>query len=391
MYHRNRRHLSACTAWTPSGAARCCWASSCTPAWPIFPQHDLDRRRRQPTSIGASWPVLRHPPVPDDELLPDRGPVRPYDAGAPGLVRVRQGSGDPHRRPADRLLVPGHGRPSSRSLIWTAAHRNGGSIPDAPPPPPPTYDWTNFPLTHLWFLYVLMLFYAAAADPARAVRDAGPERRLGAGRGQDHRRPDRAVDARRARRAAGRGHVAGRRTGWPSSACRRRTRVWSRTPPPWSGSAWPSVWASCWIVVATCWAGSTAWWPLFTVVAVVSGAAAMILAGGPEPRADGRADRCQGHGGGGDGAGGLSPRPSRPWRCRLRFLSGHSAIRRYLADASYWVYIVHLPLVMVGPGLGAGLGRALVRQAGGDGRSASSPSAWSPMSCWSATASWADG
>jgi peptidoglycan/LPS O-acetylase OafA/YrhL len=30
----------------------------------------------------------------------------------------------------------------------------------------------------------------------------------------------------------------------------------------------------------------------------------------------------------------------------LRFWSGHSALRRYLADASYWIYIVHLPLVM---------------------------------------------
>lgn len=30
----------------------------------------------------------------------------------------------------------------------------------------------------------------------------------------------------------------------------------------------------------------------------------------------------------------------------LRFLSGHSAARRYVADAAYWIYIVHLPLVM---------------------------------------------
>jgi hypothetical protein len=30
----------------------------------------------------------------------------------------------------------------------------------------------------------------------------------------------------------------------------------------------------------------------------------------------------------------------------LRFLSGFSAARRYVADASYWLYIVHLPIVM---------------------------------------------
>src|SRR5664279_3659679 len=30
----------------------------------------------------------------------------------------------------------------------------------------------------------------------------------------------------------------------------------------------------------------------------------------------------------------------------LRFLSGFSATRRYLADASYWLYLIHLPIVM---------------------------------------------
>ena len=30
----------------------------------------------------------------------------------------------------------------------------------------------------------------------------------------------------------------------------------------------------------------------------------------------------------------------------LRFFSGYSAVRRYIADASYWIYIVHLPIVV---------------------------------------------
>jgi peptidoglycan/LPS O-acetylase OafA/YrhL len=30
----------------------------------------------------------------------------------------------------------------------------------------------------------------------------------------------------------------------------------------------------------------------------------------------------------------------------LRFLSGRSAVRRWVADSSYWLYIVHLPIIM---------------------------------------------
>ena len=30
----------------------------------------------------------------------------------------------------------------------------------------------------------------------------------------------------------------------------------------------------------------------------------------------------------------------------LRFLSRQSAVRRYIADASYWIYVVHVPLIM---------------------------------------------
>jgi peptidoglycan/LPS O-acetylase OafA/YrhL len=31
----------------------------------------------------------------------------------------------------------------------------------------------------------------------------------------------------------------------------------------------------------------------------------------------------------------------------LRFLAGFSAARRYLADASYWIYLIHMPIVTV--------------------------------------------
>ena len=30
----------------------------------------------------------------------------------------------------------------------------------------------------------------------------------------------------------------------------------------------------------------------------------------------------------------------------MRFLSGYSAARRYIADASYWIYLVHLPIIL---------------------------------------------
>lgn len=40
----------------------------------------------------------------------------------------------------------------------------------------------------------------------------------------------------------------------------------------------------------------------------------------------------------------------------LRFLSGYSAWRRYLADASYWLYIIHLPLVILLQGMVAKYG-----------------------------------
>jgi peptidoglycan/LPS O-acetylase OafA/YrhL len=44
-------------------------------------------------------------------------------------------------------------------IIWAIAVQNGGTLPtDLPPPPAITLQ--TFPLTYLWFLYVLLIFYA---------------------------------------------------------------------------------------------------------------------------------------------------------------------------------------------------------------------------------------
>ena len=46
-------------------------------------------------------------------------------------------------------------------FVWGAAAMNGGTMPSQPAPPP-AIGLATFPLTHLWFLYVLTLFYLAA-------------------------------------------------------------------------------------------------------------------------------------------------------------------------------------------------------------------------------------
>lgn len=61
-------------------------------------------------------------------------------------------------------------------LVWMAAIRNGGAIPtNGPTPPPLTLE--TFPLTHLWFLWVLLILYVAMlvlrAPFAWADRDGG--------------------------------------------------------------------------------------------------------------------------------------------------------------------------------------------------------------------------
>ena len=231
-------------------------------------------------------------------------------------------------------------------LIWMAAIRNGGTIPTGGPPPPPL-TLETFPLTHLWFLWVLLILYVAMlilrAPFAMADRDGGWGR---------------FVD-----------RITGALIGpWTPALMAAPLAVAFWLAPNWTpffGIPTPDTGLVPNPVALT--AFGTAFglgflldrrrdllvrierlWPVFTVVALGVGTGALVLAGGPVPELAPVTD----------------PELKAPLAAvmalavfastlavlslALRFASGQSAARRYLADSSYWVYIVHLPLVIVG-------------------------------------------
>ena len=229
-------------------------------------------------------------------------------------------------------------------IVWNAAIDNGGTVPNGPPPPPLTL--ATFPLLHLWFLWVLLILYAAFVLLRVCL---APLDRHG---------------------AVGRlvGRLAGGVVGpWtpallaaPLALALWLTPDWipffaiptpdkGFVPNPAAMVAFGSAFGFGVLLNRRrdLLARVERLWPLFVVVALAAGAAA-LLAGGPVPSL----------------APVLDPQIKAPAAAvcalavfastlavtslSLRFLSGPSPVRRYLADASYWVYIVHLPLVMAG-------------------------------------------
>lgn len=230
------------------------------------------------------------------------------------------------------------------ALVWNA-HVQGLVTPSAPPPPPPQYDWTNFPLTHLWFLWVLTLFCAATLilrAPFALLDKSGAW--------------GRAVD-----------RVTGALIGpWTPAvmAAPLALALWLdpkwiaffAVPTPDEGIV-PDTAALVGFGMAFA-VGFlidrrrdlldriAGWSPLFLIVAVISGVAAYVLAGGPRitPMVEATPEK----------AIAAAVVALAVWSSALaamglclKFLSGHSPVRRYLADASYWIYILHLPLVML--------------------------------------------
>lgn len=230
------------------------------------------------------------------------------------------------------------------ALVWNA-HIQGWVTPGAPPPPSPTYDWTNFPLTHLWFLWVLVIFYAATlilrAPFAMLDRDG---------------RWGRFVD-----------RLTGALVGpWTPAVLAAPLALALWLDPTWVAFFAVPTPDEGVVPNAAALTGFglafglgvlldrrrdlldriALWSPLLLAMAVATGLAGWHLSGGPslEPMAEPTLDKAV--------AAWVtalavySSALAAMGLC-LRFLSGPSAIRRYLADASYWVYIVHLPLVML--------------------------------------------
>jgi peptidoglycan/LPS O-acetylase OafA/YrhL len=230
------------------------------------------------------------------------------------------------------------------ALVWNA-HANGLVTPGAPPPPPPTYDWTNFPLTHLWFLWVLTLFYAVVLIVRAVFAVLDHKGRVGP-----------VVD-----------RITGALIGpWTPAVLAAPLALVLWLDPKWIAFfavptpdagviPHPSALVGFGLAFGLGFVldrrrdllGRIARWsPLFLIVAVASGVAAYVLAGGPNLAPMVEPTGAKALAAAVTALAVYASALAAMGLC-LRFASGHSPVRRYLSDASYWVYILHLPLVML--------------------------------------------
>jgi len=229
------------------------------------------------------------------------------------------------------------------ALAWGAMLKNGGSLPKETPPGP-SFMPNDFPLTHLWFLYALALFYIVGLA-LRAVLVVGDKNtRL-------RQQIDRVVRVVM-------GWCAPLLLALPVAISLFYQAQWYS----WFGIPTPdhSLYLNVPAIVGFGSAFVFGWllhrqpdlllrlqsrWAFYLLVAVATTTLSLYLIG-------------------------LTPalKPATPdldtliyalsyctaawsWTfvfigMALRFLSQHSITRRYLSDASYWIYLVHLPLIM---------------------------------------------
>jgi peptidoglycan/LPS O-acetylase OafA/YrhL len=229
------------------------------------------------------------------------------------------------------------------AAIWGAAVMNAGVLPERPTPAPrPPFA---FPLTHLWFLYVLLIFYAGAlllrAPVAFIDRDGGLRRGV-----------DALVHAVMAT------PLAPLLLALPAFATMVSKPVWI----VWVGIPTPdnSLVPNAIAFVAYGVAFGFGWllhrqtdllprfaknWPIYLAFALAGTAGCLAITGlaphfqpieaGPRKLV---AAACY---------------AIAEWSwcfafigAALAFCAKESPARRYVADASYWIYLVHLPIVM---------------------------------------------
>ncbi len=226
--------------------------------------------------------------------------------------------------------------------IWAAMQANNGILPQAPPPP---MTAETFPLTHLWFLYVLLCFYAGALVLRGLVslidRSGGMRARL--------------VDPL-VRAVSGWGAPV-----WlaaPVATTLYLTPDWyfwfgipaadtGLVPKPATLNAYGVAFGFGWLIhrqpqVLERWGQRGG---VYVGPAIAATIGCLMLVGPTPLLIPAERDlRTLGY-------AALYAFAAWAWTIAIigfavRRLSGHSPARRYLADASYWIYIVHLPIVM---------------------------------------------
>ncbi len=236
------------------------------------------------------------------------------------------------------------------TLLWAVAQANGGTLPEGPPPPPLTVE--TFPLLHLWFLYVLLIFYVVALVLRGIVRliDRGGWLR------------GRVVDP-----------IVRLLSGWaapvllaiPAAAALYFTpgwMMWFGIPTPdtglvpnstsmviygfafgfgWLLNRQPEIlqgWGERWGAYVGPAVGATIGCLMMTSLTPVFTTSAQNFTMATQDL------RTLGY-------AALYAFACWAWTVAIigfavRHLAGHSPVRRYLADASYWIYIVHLPILI---------------------------------------------
>ena len=228
-------------------------------------------------------------------------------------------------------------------VLWAARAANHGQLPGTPPPPFPTFP--RFPLTHLWFLYVLLELYAAILILRGAVvlMDRSGGIRAGV---------DRLVCL------VMRGRLGAIVMAAPLGAALAADPKWLM----WFGIPTPdkSFVTNPTALIGFGCAFGFGWLlhrqvellrtlerdcALNLILAILLITASLAIVG-VTPRLTPIPDDTIRLAGAACYAAATWTATFAVIGLALRFLSGFSPARRYIADASYWLYLIHLPIVM---------------------------------------------